>query len=217
MRYVGNNHIKVGKMKRAKKNKYQKKQDRRSLKEIMKEPGKQMGKAGKNMLVDVVVGVVAGGATGAMIGKPSLITGLLVNFAGHFVEVPLLSTFGMGMMAANGFQTEPAISGNEGMVERAKQRLIVYKNNFLQKTYIDKLKKGKVEVATDQPVGEVKYFVYPHANGADLSAMDLTDLDRIENQIMQAAVQFDQKEPIAQMRNSVSGIDENGLMNDPLY
>jgi len=207
----------VGKMKKARKNKFQKKQERRNLKEIMKEPGKQMGKAGKDMLVDVVIGVVAGGATGAMIGKPSLITGLLVNFAGHFVEIPLISTFGMGMMAANGFQSEPAISGNEGMVERAKQRLIVYKNNFLQKTYIDKLKKGKTEVATDQPVGEVKYFVYPHANGADMSAMDMTDLDRIENQIMQSAAQFNSQEPIAQMRSSMNGIDENGLMNDPLY
>lgn len=204
------------------KNKYEKKKDRKSFKERMKDPGTHAKEAGKGLVRDLVVGVVAGGATGAIVGRPSLVIGLVVNAAGHFMEMPGISSFGMGMMAANGFQGESVtVSGTESSaMERAKQRLLNYKNNFTQKIYLDKIAKKKEEksdTAEDKTVGEVKYFVYPHSQNADMSEMDMTALDQIENQIVQQAESFQKKEPLSTSEREVSGNDDNLMMRDPLY
>ncbi|MFZ5552488.1 MAG: hypothetical protein ACOZCO_05175 [Bacteroidota bacterium] len=204
------------------KNKYEKKKDRKSLKERMKNPKTHLKDAGQGLLRDLVVGVVAGGATGAIVGRPSLVIGLVVNAAGHFMEMPGISSFGMGMMASNGFQGEGiTVGGTEPTaMERAKQRLLNYKNNFTQKIYLDKIMKKadeKKSTDTDKPVGEVKYFVYPGSENADMSGMDMTALDKIENQIIQSAENYKEKVPVSNQQNEVSGNDETLMMRDPLY
>lgn len=203
------------------KNKYEKKKDRKSLKERMKNPSPHLKEAGQGLLRDLVVGVVAGGATGAIIGRPSLVVGLVVNAAGHFMEMPGISSFGMGMMAANGFQGDGVtLSGEQTAMERAKQRLLNYKNNFTQKIYLDKIMKKADEKKTtesDKPVGEVKYFVYPGSENADMSGMDMTALDNIESQIIQSAENYQQKTPVPKSEKEVSGNDETLMMRDPLY
>ncbi|MFZ5554577.1 MAG: hypothetical protein ACOZCO_15765 [Bacteroidota bacterium] len=204
------------------KNKYEKKKDRKTFKERMQNPKTHLREAGKGLLRDLVVGVVAGGATGAIVGRPSLVIGLVVNATGHFMEMPGISSFGMGMMAANGFQGESAtVSGTEtSAMERAKQRLLNYKNNFTQKIYLDKImkkKEEKTQTAEDQPVGEVKYFVYPHSQNADMNQMDLTALDNIENQVVMSAENFQKKESLSTSEREVSGNDQTLMMSDPLY
>lgn len=200
------------------KNKYEKKHKRRSVKEIMQHPGKEAARSGKALLLDVVVGVVGGGAAGAIIGRPSLLVGLGVNFAGHFFEMPLVSSFGMGMMAANGFQGDGVqLSGNESATERAKQRLKNYKKSFSHKLYLDKFKKKDQTTDANQQVGEVKYFIYPGNGGTNVRGMDMTALDNIENQIMQSAMQFQKRSPEAMPREEVSGTAEEQAMRDPLY
>lgn len=203
------------------KNKYEKEKDRKSLKERMKNPKPHLKKAGQGLLRDLVVGVVAGGATGAIVGRPSLVIGLVVNAAGHFMEMPGISSFGMGMMASNGFQGEGVtLSGEQTAMERAKQRLLNYKNSFTQKIYLDKIMKKaeqKTTTETDKSVGEVKYFVYPHTDNADMSGMDMTALDNIENQIIQSAENYQQKTPVPRVEKEVSGTDETLMMRDPLY
>ncbi len=127
----------------------------------------------------------------------------------------------MGMMAANGFQGDGVtLSGEETAMERAKQRLLNYKNNFTQKIYLDKIMKKADEKKTtesDKPVGEVKYFVYPNTDNADMSGMDMTALDNIENQIIQSAENYQQKTPVPKVEKEVSGNDETLMMRDPLY
>lgn len=140
---------------------------------------------------DVVVGIVAGGLTGALIGRPSLGIGLLVTGFGHYRENRLISTFGIGMMAANGFQG----GGNKevnglGIVDGAKARLMNFKDSFTQKLYLDKIIKKKEEKGTEG-VGEVKYFLYPGQE--ENKQVDLSALNLLESQLVKSAVEHEQK------------------------
>ena len=113
---------------------------------------------------DLVIGVLGGGLVGAAIGKPSLLIGLGVTGIGHFTDHHLMSLFGMGIMASNGFQT-PAVSGLSGM-DGVKERMAEYKENFAQKLYIHHLIPKKAV----NGMGELQYFNYAndideHRNG----------------------------------------------------
>lgn len=137
---------------------------------------------------DLLVGVVAGGVAGALIGKPSLLVGILVTGAGHYTENRLVQLLGIGMMASNGFQSSSTatVSGLEGL-DGAKERVLAYQNSFAGKLYLDKFLKKKVETtatAVTNGIGEVQYFTYPQSNS------DLAALDDIENQLADAALQF---------------------------
>ncbi len=140
---------------------------------------------------DVVVGIVAGGLTGALIGRPSLGIGLLVTGFGHYKENRLISTFGIGMMAANGFQG----GGNKevnglGIVDGAKARLMNFKDSFTQKLYLDKIIRKKEEKGTEG-VGEVKYFLYPGQE--ENKQVDLSALNLLESQLVKSAVEHEKK------------------------
>ena len=82
---------------------------------------------------DVVIGVVAGGVAGSAIGRASLIVGAAVTGLGHYYKSRLASVFGVGMMAANGFQqTNEQMKGTpkegmEGVLEGAKERVLNFK------------------------------------------------------------------------------------------
>lgn len=128
---------------------------------------------------DLLVGVIGGGVIGAIIGKPSLLVGILTTGAGHYTHSRLIQLLGLGMMASNGFQTKTAVSGLEGL-EGVKERLEAYKETFKEKFYLDKIIKKK-EVAG---FGEVQYFNYPESMG------DLAALNDIERQLEQSALQF---------------------------
>jgi hypothetical protein len=69
---------------------------------------------------DLLIGVVGGGLVGAAIGKPSLITGIAVTGIGHFLGHRWLSLFGVGVMAANGFQSK---SLNKKQIDHLQRQL----------------------------------------------------------------------------------------------
>ena len=121
-------------------------------------------------LKDVVIGVVAGGVAGSAIGRASLLIGAAVTGLGHYYKSRLASVFGIGMMAANGFQqTDTQMKGTpkegmEGALEGAKERMMNFKDTFSQKLFLDKVLKSKEvkkEEETTKGIGEVQYFTYP--------------------------------------------------------
>lgn len=146
---------------------------------------------------DLLIGVVAGGFSGAAIGRPSLLAGIVVTGVGHYLDNRLLSSFGIGMMASNGFQSK-GVQGVDGMegLDGVKERVSAYKNNFLQKTYIDKVK----AIAKRKGIGgldDVQYFSYP--DNLLGSNDDFDALNRIENQIVNSGMKY------AQVNGTVDG------------
>lgn len=134
----------------------------------------------KNTLIetgkDLLFGVIGGGLLGAAIGKPSLLAGIGITGAGHYMNNRLVSMVGFGMMAANGFQ-KTGINGVDGL-EGIKDRMMAFKDSFSEKLYLDKLLKKK-DVAG---IGSLQYFNYPdEVNG-------LAALDDIEQQIEESAI-----------------------------
>jgi hypothetical protein len=156
-------------------------------------------------LKDVVVGVVAGGVAGSAIGRASLIIGAAVSGVGHYYKSRLASIFGVGMMAANGFQQSDSQmkgtpkEGLEGALEGAKERMMNFKESFSQKLYLDKIlksKEQKKEEATTKGVGEVQYFTYPEnkeLGAGETKELDLSALDKLERQVAESGASFSQK------------------------
>jgi hypothetical protein len=158
---------------------------------------------------DIVVGVLGGGIVGSAIGKASLVIGAVVTGIGHYTKSRLTSIFGIGLMAANGFQksdTTPPVNGTDekekDMLDGVKDRVMTFKENFQQKLFLDKLLTSKkTEDTTNQEntngVGEVQYFVYPEnkeLEGATEKELDMSALEHIENRIASSANNFSQKE-----------------------
>jgi hypothetical protein len=153
-------------------------------------------------LKDVVVGVVAGGVAGSAIGRASLIIGAAVTGLGHYYKSRLASIFGVGMMAANGYQqTNTQMQGTpkdglEGMIEGAKERVMNFKDTFTQKLFLDKVLKSKEEKKEEQTKGvdDVQYFTYPENKElGEGKELDLTALDNLEKQIAESGASFNRK------------------------
>ena len=152
---------------------------------------------------DVVIGVVAGGVAGSAIGRASLLIGAAVTGLGHYYKSRLASVFGVGMMAANGFQqTDTQMKGTpkdglERMLGGAKDRVMNFKDSFSQKLFLDKILKSKQEKKEDETtkgIGEVQYFTYPENKElGEGSELDLTALDRLEKQVSESGKNFAKK------------------------
>lgn len=137
----------------------------------------------KNTLIetgkDLLVGVIAGGFAGSAIGKPSLAIGAGVTALGHFKGSRLLSLLGIGMMAANGFQSSTVSGVDEGM-DGVKDRVMAFKNSFTQKLYLDKIIKKKT--GTVAGIGNLQYFNYAN------EVAGLEALSNVEEQIESSAL-----------------------------
>ncbi len=157
--------------------------------------------SGLETLRDVLVGVVGGGLIGAAIGKPSLFIGFGVTGAGHYIGNRSLSLLGIGMMAANGFQQSKSVQGLEGMdMQSIKDRMNAYKENFMEKTYLDRFmhkgaateeSNGKKAAKQELPAkgtasgfGELQFFNYPN----DVSGNEFDALEQIHNRIQQSGM-----------------------------
>jgi hypothetical protein len=163
------------------KNKYAKKAERA---QILAMTSKLETKGNiKNTLVetgkDLLVAVIAGGFAGSAIGKPSLAIGAGVTALGHFKGSRLLSLLGIGMMAANGFQTS-SVSGVEDGMDGVKDRVMAFKNSFSQKLYLDKIMKKKT--ASVAGMGNLQYFNYAN----EIAGLDA--LSNVEEQIENSAL-----------------------------
>lgn len=169
----------------AKKNRYQRKAQRAGF---TVGAASSSGKGNiKNTLIetgkDLVIGVIGGGVLGAIIGKPSLIAGVGVTGAGHFIGNRLVSLIGIGMMAANGFQTK-AVSGIDDGMEGIKDRVMAFKDSFSEKLYLDKILK-KSDAATTTTVsglGDLQYFNYAN------EVAGLAALNNVEDQLENSAI-----------------------------
>ena len=171
-----------------KKNRYQKKAAKKHFLAGMNEGLPTKGDAKNTMLEtgkDILIGVLGGGLVGAIVGKPSLAVGIVTTGVGHYTGNKLVQIFGIGIMAANGFQKNAAVSGLEGL-DGVKERLQAYKESMSEKFYLDKiLKKKTAPAATTNGIGELQYFTYPDNMNGHLAA-----LDDIEQQIAESAMQF---------------------------
>jgi hypothetical protein len=172
---------------------------------------------GIETLKDVVIGVVAGGVAGSAIGRASLIIGAAVTGIGHYYKSRLASVFGVGMMAANGFQQTPTQlkgtpkEGLEGTLEGAKERVMNFKETFGQKLFLDKIiksKEEKKEDTTTKGVGEVQYFTYPEnkeLGESTATELDLTALDRLEKQVVKSGDEFSKKQETGMLPSNDMG------------
>src|SRR5690349_10860351 len=121
-----------------KKNRYHKKAKMKGFLSGFAEATNTKGKLKDSALEtskDLLVGVIGGGVIGAIVGKPSLLIGLLATGAGHYTSNRLIQLLGIGMMASNGFQTKTTVSGLEGL-DGVKERLQAYKDSFKEKFYL---------------------------------------------------------------------------------
>ena len=162
----------------------------------------------KNSVLETVkdiAGVVIGGFAGAAIGKPSLAIGIGLTGAGHFTNTPLLTSFGVGVMASNGFQGGKGTDGLDGMdMASVKERINNYKENLLQKTYIDKIlpKKEEATKATNG-IGDLQFFTHSndYRSGITSGNDDFAGMNTIEENVIQSGM--------AHMRNNnIQGMDD---------
>ena len=143
---------------------------------------------------DILVGVVGGGLIGAAIGKPSLIIGIGVTGTGHYMGNRLATLLGIGMMAANGFQQSKTVQGLDGMdMQSIKDRINAYKDNFIEKTYLDKVlnknaASGKQAKEETSGFGELQFFNYPNDRQSYHQNHDMAALDSIEQQIEESGM-----------------------------
>ena len=177
----------------------------RFLNEI-KTTGDVMKNSAIGTLRDIGIGVIGGGLIGSVVGRHSFFAGLATSFGGYYMANPTVSSLGLGIMAANGFQISrknpPA--GTQGLdgfdfkqeMENAKQRVVNFRDNFAEKLYLDKFIKKEVS-----GLGGVDYYLHGQLGDEDDAA---AELDRIEEQLVESAEQF-------QDENAVSGYSSQGL------
>lgn len=154
----------------------------KTVSEKVKDSAIQTGK-------DLLIGVIGGGIAGAVIGKSSLLIGAAVTGYGHYAQKPTVATFGIGMMAASGFNAGTnSTQGIDGFSkEDVKARLMNFKDSFTSKLFLDKVfkKKEKTEEGT-KGVGAVETYTYPQEN----RELDFSALNRLENQILQSGAEY---------------------------
>ena len=144
---------------------------------------------------DLLIGVIGGGVAGAVIGRASLILGAGVTLASYYFGSREAAMFGVGMMAANGFQKMTGtVNGPEDLegLDGVKDRLLTFKDSFSQKLWLDKIIKKKPAAKPTNGLGEVQYFTYPQQESlpvGEVGEVDLSALDKIEEQIKQQAQQ----------------------------
>lgn len=96
-------------------------------------------------VAQVGLSVLAGGGLGAAIGKPAFFIGLGLTALGYYKDVSWLPPIGVGMMASSHILPGGSVSGFDLKTETqdAKTRLSNFKDVLFQKTYLDKIFKGK--------------------------------------------------------------------------
>jgi hypothetical protein len=211
-------------MSKKKKNNYEKQAQKKSFLGEITAPLETKGDM-KNTAIetgkDVLVGVIGGGVAGAAIGRASLAIGALITGIGHYTKNRLASIFGIGMMASGGLPQPQGVSGTEDkdMLEGVKERVLLFRDSFKQKLFLDKLKDLKKDKQiTAAPVGEVQYFNYPETTGelGEGSVQSHIDtLNQLERQIAASGEQAMQMKGILSEENFSGEIGNIGELDDP--
>jgi hypothetical protein len=157
---------------------------------------------------DLLIGVIGGGIAGAVIGKPSLLIGAGVTGYGHFANKPSLTTFGIGMMAASGFNTgSNTTQGVDGFsAEEVKARVMSFKDSIASKLFLDKIikKKNSGQKEDVNGMGSVQYFTYPDQN----KELDFSALDHLEKQIQKSGAEYQKSIRGTEDEETIQGNDD---------
>ncbi len=151
----------------------------------------------KSSLVQVAkdgVAGVAGGAIGALLGRISLLAGLLVAGIGNYFKNRMATAAGIGMMTSGGVALAQSLSGDEKkktFMEGAKERLMNFKDIMAKKLFLDKLPFGKKAAPAAIPqttagMGEVQYFAPPSENLLGEGAAEMDILRQLEQRITES-------------------------------
>lgn len=176
---------------------------------------------------------LAAGLLGALVGKglgrPSLLTGIAVTFAGHMHgahkaaekaqsggngnvydgDSPVIA-FGVGMMAGGAVSGGLNGTGSLGFVEGVKERLSEFKDDLYNRLYADKFSSAKPASPSASAsagegtsgIGEIT-FTGKQYEGGDV-VFNESELDKIERQLQQGAVDY-QRGATAAPKSNVSG------------
>jgi hypothetical protein len=134
----------------------------------------------------ILLGVFAGGLGSAIIGKNSFGIGLLTAGIGHYTGNRIISIMGLGMMATSGVNRSSGVSGLEGL-DGVKERVMAFKEDLLDKTYLNRILPKSSTAASSKSVGALQYFNYPGDVSGHAAA-----LASIENQLLESGMQFQQ-------------------------
>jgi len=166
----------------------------------------------------VTVGVIGGGLLSALIGKPSFLLGLGTAGLGNYFGSSWAAPLGIGMMASSHIVSDSGssapVNGVEGFdfkeeVGKAKDRLMTLKDSFIHKTYMDKIFKGKAgdtktKQTSQRKIGDGEENP-ENVNGlSDTPSDSVQELDKIEQQLITAAMEFQKKQ---QAEKEVKGVD----------
>ncbi len=155
---------------------------------------------------DFIVGGIGGGLAGSAIGKPSLFAGIGTSLIGHYTQIPIITNFGLGMMASGSYQIgSDMLSGVDGMKERVKS----FGESLTQRLYLDKLIKKKTSTGeTTNGMGSVQYFKYPNSENQEL---DMGSLDTIEQELARLGENYERKQ--------MSGMNDDmaGVVDEKIY
>jgi hypothetical protein len=159
---------------------------------------------------DILIGGLGGSLAGALAGRVSLVIGAVVSGAGHYFGSPATAMFGVGMMASGGYQTISGLNGveKEG-VEGVKERFSNFQNNLKRQLFLDKIlpkkKAADTEKETTNGVGNVKYF---QSANEEVSGLDYSEANRIQEQINESARQFEsQYKQFSGTEDDMSGLE----------
>jgi hypothetical protein len=134
----------------------------------------------------VVIAAGAGAMAGAAVGKHSLYPGLAAAAAGSWIEQPLLIAAGSGMAFSHAPTATPsAQEGVAGIVEEAKNRVMAFGSQMMEKSYLDKVisTNNSAPVSGIEGLGEVNYFISDNAANYEVPQLDFSRYDQAVAQL----------------------------------
>lgn len=196
------------KTKKSTKKKSEKHSKLLKLTKRMETKGK-VGASALETLKDFAVGAVGGGLAGAAIGKPSLLAGIGTSLIGHYIQVPMVTNFGLGMMASGSYQIGSGVVSGVNGVDGLKERVKSFGENLKQRLYIDKFIKPKTDDKGEgtNGMGNVQYFKYPKSENQEL---EMGSLDTIEQEIARLGEQYERKQ-MAGTYDDMAGIEDDKI------
>lgn len=159
---------------------------------------------------DLLIGAIGGGLAGAILGRSSLLVGIAVTGISNYLKLRAGTSFGIGMMAAGGYQTISSVNGtSQNGFDGIKERMEAFKEDLKQKLFLDKILKTKKTEEAVSGVGDVQYFTYP---GNELNGN--AALDHIEQQIAASAEAYDAQQVSGAYDDDMGNTDDSNLIGD---
>lgn len=164
--------------------------------------------------------VVGGTVLTALLGKPSFLLGLTMIGAGNYKEISWLAPLGTGMMASALMQPEePASTTPFSWADeqvKVQKRFVGLKESFMSKSYLDNIftsttSSGSSGSKASQRTIESGNEGDGNVNGIDDLSADTETLDKIEQQLIASAREFQKK----QNEKQVQGVEPDLMgLND---